>query len=71
MKERERTVEEAFDAAAPEYDAWVRQALPTYEELFSVAVEVIPQPKAVLEQLGNQRLVIGQGCNAVAEITRG
>ncbi|MDB4433246.1 class I SAM-dependent methyltransferase [bacterium] len=44
MKERERTVEEAFDEAAPEYDAWVRQALPTYEELFSVAVEVIPHP---------------------------
>jgi tRNA (cmo5U34)-methyltransferase len=33
---------EAFDQAAPDYDAWVRQALPTYEELFSVAVEVIP-----------------------------
>jgi len=44
VKDRERTVEEAFDEAVPEYDAWVRQALPTYEELFSVAVEVIPHP---------------------------
>jgi tRNA (cmo5U34)-methyltransferase len=44
VKDRERTVEEAFDEAAPEYDAWVRQALPTYEELFSVTVEVIPHP---------------------------
>jgi len=39
-----RSVEQAFDEAAPEYDAWVRQALPTYEELFSVAVELIPYP---------------------------
>lgn len=44
MKNRERSVEKAFDEVAPEYDAWVRQALPTYDELFSVAVEVIPHP---------------------------
>jgi tRNA (cmo5U34)-methyltransferase len=44
VKDRERTVEEAFDAAAPEFDAWVRQALPTYDEMFSVAVEVVPHP---------------------------
>jgi tRNA (cmo5U34)-methyltransferase len=44
VKKRERTVEEAFDQAAPGFDAWVRQALPTYDELFSVAVEVIPHP---------------------------
>ena len=37
MKDRERSVEEAFDEAVPEYDAWVRQALPSYDELFSVA----------------------------------
>jgi tRNA (cmo5U34)-methyltransferase len=42
-----RSVEQAFDEAAPEYDAWVEQALPTYEELFSVAVEVIPHPPDV------------------------
>jgi tRNA (cmo5U34)-methyltransferase len=41
---RGRSVEQAFDEAAPEYDAWVEQALPTYEELFSVAVELIPHP---------------------------
>jgi tRNA (cmo5U34)-methyltransferase len=39
-----KSVDEAFDQAAADYDAWVRQALPTYEELFSVAVELIPYP---------------------------
>ena len=39
-----RDVGEAFDQAAPEYDAWVRQALPAYEELFAVAVELIRFP---------------------------
>lgn len=42
-----RSVEQAFDEAAPEYDAWVEQALPTYEELFSVATEVIPHSPEV------------------------
>jgi tRNA (cmo5U34)-methyltransferase len=41
-REPSKSAAEAFDRAAPDYDAWVRQALPTYEELFSVAVEVIP-----------------------------
>jgi tRNA (cmo5U34)-methyltransferase len=39
---KKRTVEQAFSDAAPEYDTWVKQALPTYDELFSVAVEIIP-----------------------------
>ena len=40
-----RSVEEAFNEAASEYDAWVRQALPAYDELFTVAVELIRFPK--------------------------
>ena len=39
---KKRSVEQAFSEAAPDYDAWVKQALPTYDELFSVAVESIP-----------------------------
>ena len=39
---KKRSVEQAFSDAAPHYDTWVRQALPTYDELFSVAVEIIP-----------------------------
>ena len=39
---KKRTVEQAFSDAAPEYDTWVKQALPTYDELFSVAVEIMP-----------------------------
>ena len=39
---KKRRVEQAFDEAAPEYDTWVKQAIPTYDELFSVAVEIIP-----------------------------
>lgn len=39
---KKRSVEQAFSEAAPEYDTWVKQALPTYDELFSVAVEIIP-----------------------------
>jgi len=39
-----RGVEEAFNQAAPDYDVWVRQALPAYEELFTVAVELIRFP---------------------------
>lgn len=39
---KKRSVEQAFNEAAADYDAWVKQALPTYEELFSVAVEIIP-----------------------------
>ena len=50
---KKRRVEQAFDEAAPEYDTWVKQALPTYDELFSVAVEIIPfaqdQPIAVAD----------------------
>ena len=44
MKDRERSVEEAFDEAAFGYDARVARALTPYQELFSVAVEVIPHP---------------------------
>ena len=39
---KKRSVEQAFSEAAPDYDAWVKQALPAYDELFSVAVESIP-----------------------------
>ena len=39
---KKRSVEQAFSEAAPDYDAWVKQALPAYDELFSVAVECIP-----------------------------
>jgi tRNA (cmo5U34)-methyltransferase len=39
---KNRSVEEAFSEAAPEYDTCVKQALPSYDELFSVAVEIIP-----------------------------
>jgi tRNA (cmo5U34)-methyltransferase len=39
---KKRSVEQAFSEAAPEYDTWVKQALPAYDELFSVAVEIIP-----------------------------
>lgn len=37
-------VEEAFDRAAPGYDEWVRQALPSYDEIFDVAVELVGSP---------------------------
>ncbi len=40
-----KTASEAFDDAAPGYDAWVRQALPTYEELFGVATELVPHDR--------------------------
>jgi len=39
---KKRTVDQAFSEAAPQYDAWVKQALPAYDELFAVAVEIIP-----------------------------
>lgn len=39
------SVEEAFNRAASDYDAWVRQAIPAYDELFRVAVELIRFPK--------------------------
>ncbi len=39
---KKRSVEQAFSQAAPEYDIWVKQALPAYDELFSTAVEIIP-----------------------------
>ncbi|MBW2408524.1 MAG: class I SAM-dependent methyltransferase [Deltaproteobacteria bacterium] len=39
---KKRSVEQAFSEAAPDYDTWVKQALPAYDELFSVAVECIP-----------------------------
>jgi len=39
-----RTVEGAFNQVAPDYDAWVRQALPAYDELFAVALELIQFP---------------------------
>lgn len=40
-----RTVEDAFDEAAPDYDSWIRRALPTYEELFRVAIEAVPHAR--------------------------
>jgi len=41
------TIEEAFGDIALEYDSWIRKALPTYGELFTVAVEVIPHPRDI------------------------
>ncbi len=52
---KNRTVEEAFSEAAPEYDSWVKQALPSYDEIFSVAVELIPferEQKITIADLG-------------------
>lgn len=37
-----RSAPDAFDRVAGDYDAWVRQALPTYGEVFRVACEVLP-----------------------------
>ena len=39
---KKRSVEQAFSEVASEYDTWVKQALPAYDELFSTAVEIIP-----------------------------
>ena len=39
---KKRSVEQAFSEAAPDYDVWVKQALPAYVELYSVAVEIVP-----------------------------
>lgn len=36
------TVDQAFDESAAYYDAWVRKAIPNYDELFAVAVDLIP-----------------------------
>jgi len=35
---------EAFDRVADYYDAWVRKALPTFDEIFRVAAELVPFP---------------------------
>jgi tRNA (cmo5U34)-methyltransferase len=40
-----RSVEAAFDAIAGEYDVWVRQAIPAYDELFRVATELVRFPR--------------------------
>ena len=39
---KKRSVEQAFSEVAAEYDTWVKQALPAYDQLFSTAVEIIP-----------------------------
>ena len=39
---KKRTVDQAFSEVASDYDSWVKQAIPTYDELFSVAVEIMP-----------------------------
>lgn len=36
------TIDDAFNQTVEYYDSWVRNALPRYEEIFSVAVESIP-----------------------------
>lgn len=36
------TIEDAFNKSVDYYDAWVRKAVPCYEELFRVAVESVP-----------------------------
>jgi tRNA (cmo5U34)-methyltransferase len=37
-------IDDAFNKSVDYYDAWIRKALPCYDELFSVAVESIPFP---------------------------
>jgi tRNA (cmo5U34)-methyltransferase len=39
---KKRNAAQAFSEAAAEYDLWVKQAIPRYDEIFSVAVEVVP-----------------------------
>jgi len=36
------TVEQAFDRSVEYYDNWMKSALPSYDEIFSVALELIP-----------------------------
>lgn len=36
------TVEQAFDRSVEYYDTWMKLALPGYDEIFSVAIELIP-----------------------------
>ena len=38
------TIEQAFNKSAGTYDEWVRTALPNYDEIFSVAISLIPHP---------------------------
>ncbi len=37
-------IDEAFNRTVEYYDSWVQKALPCYEELFKIAVEIIPFP---------------------------
>jgi len=37
-------IDDAFNKSVDYYDAWIKKALPCYDELFSVAVECIPIP---------------------------
>jgi tRNA (cmo5U34)-methyltransferase len=41
-KQAAPTVEGAFDRAAGHYDDWVRTAIPSYDQLFGKAVELLP-----------------------------
>jgi tRNA (cmo5U34)-methyltransferase len=47
------TIGQAFDASVTYYDDWMRMALPNFDEIFSVAVDLIPfapdQPITVLD----------------------
>jgi tRNA (cmo5U34)-methyltransferase len=36
------TIDQAFDRTVAYYDSWMRKALPGYDDLFSVATEVMP-----------------------------
>jgi tRNA (cmo5U34)-methyltransferase len=36
------TIDQAFDRTVAYYDGWMRKALPGYDDLFSVATEVMP-----------------------------
>lgn len=53
------TIGEAFNESVAYYDDWVEKALPCFDELFSVAVEVIPYP--VLAELKVLDLGAGTG----------
>ena len=36
------TIGQAFDQSVEYYDNWMKLALPSYDEIFSVAIELIP-----------------------------
>ncbi len=63
MKKRSSGVKEAFDAAASDYDRLRRQLIPCFDELYGMAVELLPfEPSAPLRILD-----VGAGTGLLAE----